>query len=123
VLLVDDESMILEVGQALLTKLGYRVIAAKSGEEAVEIVQRKGSGVDLVLLDMVMPRMGGGEVYDRIREIRPRLPVILCSGYAIDGQAQQIINRGCNGFIQKPFNMADLSQKICQQLNGDARPE
>jgi PAS domain S-box-containing protein len=117
VLLVDDESMILEVGQALLTKLGYRVITAKSGEEAVEIVQRKGSGVDLVLLDIVMPRMGGGEVYDRIREIRPRLPVILCSGYAIDGQAQQIIKRGCNGFIQKPFNISDLSQKIRRLLD------
>ncbi|BBO73118.1 hypothetical protein DSCW_05350 [Desulfosarcina widdelii] len=118
ILLVDDEDMILDVGQAMLQKLGYRVIVANSGNEAVEIVQRMGTKINLVLLDMVMPVMGGGEVYDRIQQICPQMRVILSSGYTIDGQAQLIMQRGCNGFIQKPFNLSELSQKIRQQLNG-----
>ncbi len=117
ILLVDDENMILEVGQELLKRLGYRVITAKNGEEAIEVVKRMRSEIDLVVLDMIMPDMNGGETFDRLREIRPGLPVILCSGYAIDGQAQQIIHRGCNGFIQKPFNISEFSQKIRHLLD------
>ncbi|WP_319410150.1 response regulator [uncultured Desulfosarcina sp.] len=119
VLLVDDEDMILEVGQALLERLGYRVVAVNSGEAAVEAVQRMGSKIDLVLLDMIMPGMSGGEAFDRIREIRPQMRVILSSGYTIDGQARLIMQRGCNGFIQKPFNAAEISQRLRQLLDSD----
>jgi CheY-like chemotaxis protein len=111
-LLVGDEGMILGVSQALLKKLGYQVITAKSGEEATQVVLRMGAGIDLVILDMVMPGMDGGTTFDRIREIHPRMPVLLSSGYAVDGQSSEILRRGCNGFIQKPFNIAKLSQKI-----------
>ena len=120
VLLVDDEEMIIDVGQALLTKLGYRVIGVKSGKEAVEVVQRMGYGIDLVILDMIMPGMDGGKTFDRIRDICPKLPVILSSGYAISGQAEQIMSRGCNGFIQKPFSLYELSQKVRQILDKKA---
>jgi len=119
VLLVDDEDMILEVCRALIEKLRYRVITANSGDDAVEIVQRMGSAIDLVILDMVMPGMGGGEVFDRIHQICPQIRVILSSGYTLDGQAQLIMQRGCNGFIQKPFILPELSQKIRQLLDGD----
>jgi PAS domain S-box-containing protein len=119
VLLVDDEDMIIKVGRALLEKLGYRVLTANSGDDAVEIVHRLGSEIDLALLDMVMPSMGGGEVFDRIRQICPQIRVILSSGYTLDGQAQLIMQRGCNGFIQKPFILSELSQKIRQLLDGD----
>ena len=119
VLLVDDEDMILEVGRALLERLGYRVVAVNSGEAAVEAVQRMGSKIDLVLLDMIMPGMSGGEAFDRIREIRPQMRVILSSGYTIDGQARLIMQRGCNGFIQKPFNAAEISQRLRQLLDSD----
>lgn len=112
ILLVDDEDMIIDVSQALLDKLGYQVIAAKSGEEAIEVVLRLGSGIDLVILDMIMPGMDGGKTFDRIREIHPQMPVLLSSGYAVDGQSSEILRRGCNGFIQKPFNIEKLSQKI-----------
>ena len=112
ILLVDDEDMIINVSQALLEKLGYQVIAAKSGEEATQVVLRMGSGIDLVILDMIMPGMDGGTTFDRIRKIHPRMPVLLSSGYAVDGQSSEILRRGCNGFIQKPFNIAKLSQKI-----------
>jgi CheY-like chemotaxis protein len=66
---------------------------------------------------MVMPGMGGGEVYDQIKRIDPKVKVLLSSGYSIDGQATKILNRGCEGFIQKPFNMEDLSKKIREVLN------
>jgi CheY-like chemotaxis protein len=61
---------------------------------------------------MIMPGMDGNQTFDRLREIRPQLPVLLSSGYAIDGQAIDIMQKGCNGFIQKPFSISELSQKI-----------
>ena len=61
---------------------------------------------------MIMPDANGGETYDRLKEINPEIKVLLSSGYSIVGQATEILNRGCNGFIQKPINMKDLSQKL-----------
>jgi two-component system cell cycle sensor histidine kinase/response regulator CckA len=117
ILLVDDEDMIIEVGKEILKTIGYKVLLARSGREAVEIVSKasKGKGIppiDLVILDMIMPVMGGGDTYDRLKEINPNIKVLLSSGYSIDGDATRILERGCNGFIQKPFNPKQLSQKI-----------
>ena len=117
ILLVDDESMIIEVGRAMLEKLGYRVIVCDSGQDAVETIKSQGTRIDLVLLDMIMPGMDGGKTFDRIRELQPDMPVMLSSGYAINGKATQIMRRGCNGFIQKPFNLSELSEKIRQVLD------
>ena len=112
VLLVDDEEMILEVGRDLLETMGYRVLLSGGGQEAMEIYKRNRGEIDIVVLDMVMPNMGGGEVYDRIKEIDPNAKVLLSSGYSIEGEASEILERGCNGFIQKPFNMKELCGKI-----------
>jgi CheY-like chemotaxis protein len=114
ILLVDDEEIILDVGRELLETLGYRVFVARSGMDAIDIVRkaRGSSAPDLVILDMVMPRMGGGEVYDRLKEIRTDLKVLLSSGYSINGEATEILERGCDGFIQKPFQMKELSVSI-----------
>ena len=70
-----------------------------------------------MLLDMIMPDMSGGETYDRMKDIDPKVKVLLSSGYSIDGQATEILNRGCNGFIQKPFKMKELSQKLREILD------
>jgi len=118
VLLVDDEAMIIDVGARMLAKLGYEVKTARNGAEAVEIFKAHQDEIDLVLLDMVMPKVGGGEAFDRLRKINPDLKVILCSGYSIDGQASEILNRGCNAFIQKPFNLKTLSQNIQTVMGG-----
>jgi len=72
--------------------------------------------IDIVVLDLIMPDMGGGEVYDRIKEINPKVRVLLSSGYSIDGQANEILRRGCDAFIQKPFNMKELSGRIREVL-------
>ena len=86
VLLVDDETMILDVGAAMLEKLNYRVICAAGGEKAVERVRHEGDRIDLVILDLIMPGMDGSETFDRIRALAPELPVIIASGYAMEGQ-------------------------------------
>jgi two-component system cell cycle sensor histidine kinase/response regulator CckA len=112
VLLVDDEEMILDVGRRLLEKLGYRVITASGGEEALKIVSESGSEIRLVILDMIMPGMSGEETFKRIKAGYPGINVLLASGYSLNGQAQDILNMGCNGFIQKPFDLADFSQRI-----------
>ncbi|MBW2172382.1 MAG: PAS domain S-box protein, partial [Deltaproteobacteria bacterium] len=112
VLLVDDEEAIRQVGQELLETMGYHVLLASNGEEAIELYGRHSDDIDLVLLDIVMPQMGGGEAYERMKEINPDVKVLLLSGYSIDGEAADILQRGCNGFIQKPFTMKELSGRI-----------
>jgi len=122
VLLVDDEDMIIKVAQAMLEKLGYRVVVAKDGKQAVDTVKRKGNEIDLVILDLIMPGIKGGKAFDLIHEIQPEMPVILSSGYSLNGQANDIMQRGCNGFIQKPFNISELSQKVQKILNEAKSP-
>ncbi len=112
VLLVDDEEIILEVGKELLEGMGYRVLTAKDGKQAMEVYKKDRDEIDIVVLDMVMPNMGGGEAYDRMKEINPDIKVLLSSGFSIDGEASEILERGCNGFVQKPFTMKELSGKI-----------
>jgi len=117
ILLVDDEEIILDVGKAILEALGYIVITADGGEHAIEKILEADRGIDLVILDMIMPKMGGGKTFDRIREIQPGMPVILSSGYSINGQADEIMQRGCNGFIQKPFTISEISIIVRQVLS------
>lgn len=117
ILLVDDENMILDVGREFLKKLGYKVLLAGGGQEAIDVYESNKEGIDLVILDIIMPNMSGGEVYDRLRDIDPDVKVLLSSGYSIDGKATEILNRGCDGFIQKPFDIKGLSKKIREILD------
>ena len=117
ILLVDDEKLIIDVAQAMLERLGYRVLVCMGGQEAVRMITDMGHEIDLVILDMIIPGMDGGKTFDCIRQVQPDMPVILSSGYAINGQADKIMRRGCNGFIQKPYNISDLSQKIRRVLD------
>jgi PAS domain S-box-containing protein len=114
ILLIDDEEMIIKVGEELLNELGYEVLSARSGQEAIELYQKNVGKIDLVIMDMIMPGMGGGETFDRLKSINPDIKVLLSSGYSINGQASKILERGCDGFIQKPFNLIQLSDKIHQ---------
>ena len=121
ILVVDDEEMILNVGKAILEKLGYRAMVAAGGMQAVETVLERGDEIDLVILDLIMPGFDGRETFERIRKIQPDMPVMLSSGYSIDGQAQEILEKGGNGFIQKPFQISALSQAIRKILD-DNKP-
>ncbi|OPY69351.1 MAG: Blue-light-activated protein [Syntrophorhabdaceae bacterium PtaU1.Bin034] len=116
ILLVDDEPTIITVGSEVLALLGYTVLTASSGVEAVEVFSRKKGEIDLVILDMIMPEMGGGETFDMLKKIDPLVRVILSSGYSITGEANRIVERGCRGFIQKPFTPVELSRKVREAM-------
>ena len=100
----------------MLEATGYKVFTAQGGEEALALYGERKGAIDIVVLDMIMPSMGGGETYDRLKAINPHIRVILSSGYSMNDQAGKILERGCNSFIQKPFNLNDLSQKIREVL-------
>ena len=120
ILIVDDEDIVLDVGVEVLKTLGYRVLAARSGPEAIEIYRQRAGEIDMVILDMIMPEMGGGRVFDAMKGINPSVKVLLASGYSLNGQASNILSRGCRGFIQKPFSIIDLSRKIREVLGKPA---
>jgi two-component system, cell cycle sensor histidine kinase and response regulator CckA len=116
ILLVDDEAMILKVNQAMLEKMGYAVLTANAGQAALDLFERSMDRIDMVILDMIMPDMGGGIVFDRLKALLPDVKVLLSSGYSLSEQAEAILARGCAGFIQKPFNMEQLRTKIGEIL-------
>ena len=121
ILLVDDERLVIDVAQAMLARLGYRVMICMGGQEAVNVITDIGSMIDMVILDLIMPGMDGSTAFDRIREIQPDMPVLLSSGYAMNGHTENIMRRGCDGFIQKPYNISDLSNKVRNVLDNSKR--
>jgi CheY-like chemotaxis protein len=117
ILLVDDEPNVLTVSKEILESLGYTVHGMSSGKETIAFYKGMKDTVSLIILDMIMPGFSGGETFDRIRGMNPSAKIILSSGYSLDGQAQQILDKGCNGFIQKPFNVTNISRKIREVLD------
>ncbi len=115
ILIVDDEYEFRDVGEEMLRELGYEVITATNGQEACAVFAAQQETIDLIILDMIMPIMGGGQAFDRLRTIKPDVRILLSSGYSADSEAADILSRGCDGFIQKPFRMNELS-KILRQL-------
>ncbi len=112
ILVVDDEPANMEVTKEILEILSYNVKTACNGSEAVAIYQEQREEIELIILDMIMPGMGGGETFDRLKQINPDVRVLLSSGYSLEGQAKDILNRGCLGFIQKPYKIEELAGKI-----------
>ena len=116
-LLIDDEEMILDVGSEMLEALGYKVMTAAGGKLGLDIYEQNREKIDLVILDMIMPEFGGADTFEALRRINPSVRVLLSSGYSVEGQAKEIIQNGCKGFIQKPFSMTELSRKLRSTLN------
>ncbi|OGV53955.1 MAG: hypothetical protein A2X45_21535 [Lentisphaerae bacterium GWF2_50_93] len=119
ILLVEDEQIVSDMVASMLRSLGHKVIACYDGIEAVEFYRKSSKSIDIVILDMVMPKMSGKEAFITLKDINPGIRVILSSGYSIDGDAQSIIDAGAKAFIQKPFNMKDLSKCIEDALSED----
>ncbi|MBW1781943.1 MAG: response regulator [Deltaproteobacteria bacterium] len=117
VMVVDDEELILDVLAPMLKRMGYDVLIARSGREAIQVYEENKDRIDIIVLDMVMPDMGGSETYDRISQMNPHVKVLLSSGYSINGQARKLLDRGCSDFIQKPFRVKQLAQKIREILD------
>jgi DNA-binding NtrC family response regulator len=121
ILLVEDEVSIGEIGNDLLTDLGYRVDVARNGRDAVDLLSDPARGFDLVILDMNMPRMGGRETFDQIKELRPSLKIIVCSGYSSTMLADGTFVRAIDGFIQKPYEIDSFAHKIRSVLDTPTR--
>jgi len=116
ILLVDDEEGTIQVEKLMLREPGYQVVPALSGKEAIELYKEKMVDFDLVALDMIMPEMNGKDTYDALKKINPAVKVLLVSGYSLNKQIEELMDKGCNGFIQKPFDIVHLSQKLRKVL-------
>ncbi len=117
ILIVDDEEESLLAEELMLTELGYEVMAARSGKEALEIYQENIARLALVTLDMIMPEMSGKDTYRQLKQINPDVKVLLISGYSSNQQVKEIMGLGCSAFLQKPFDIFRLSQKINEVMN------
>jgi signal transduction histidine kinase/CheY-like chemotaxis protein len=116
ILLVEDDDVVVDISQKILTRLGYQTLVAKTGEEAIKIFKKTDEKFDLVLLDMKLPDIDGKKIFSAIKETRPGLKVIILSGYSLDGPVQEILDAGADGFIQKPFSLSTLSTQIREVL-------
>jgi PAS domain S-box-containing protein len=116
ILLVDDEEATMQVEKLMLTQLGYTVFPARSGREAVDLYRKNAAALDLVALDVIMPGMSGRDTYNELKKIDPEVKVLLVSGYSLNKQIEELMDLGCYGFIQKPFDIVQLSQKIREVL-------
>ncbi len=117
VLIVDDEPRVLDICERFLKSLGYSVLTARSGAEALKKHERHKVNIDIVVLDMVMPGMGGGEVFDALTAMEPGVKVLISTGYSVEGEVTDLIKRGCKGYIQKPFSMKVLAREIRRLLD------
>lgn len=117
ILVVDDEPAVRSIIEKQLTDLGYSVVLAENGCEALEIYRKRGSEIDLVLLDIIMPVMAGEETFIKLKKLNHNAKVIIMSGYSEDGKAVGILRQGVNGFVQKPFKLQKLSEVVSEVLN------
>ncbi len=117
ILIVDDEEIIRQLGADILEDVGYKVILASRGEEAIALYRQKRKDIGLVVLDVVMPGLGGKETFRKLREINPNIKVLLSSGYSTDGEVGEILKEGVSGLIQKPYKDEELIGKVREMLD------
>ena len=120
ILVVDDEGIIRDLARNALENAGFHVIEARDGLEAIQSFEEKGDGVDLVLLDMTMPRMGGAEAFRRIRDLSPGVKVLLTSGYTQKESLESLADLPPDGFLQKPFRVRELVGKVRELLRNQS---
>ncbi|HET6490579.1 MAG TPA: response regulator [Syntrophales bacterium] len=119
ILIVDDEADILDIAQNTLEQFGYTVLTARSGEEAVETYSRQGKQINLVILDLGMPGMGGEKCLRELLRINPSVTVLIASGYAATQTVHNILEAGATGFMAKPYRLEDMLKKVRDLLDGE----
>ena len=117
ILLVDDEDSIRIFAEQALIKFGYKVMSASSGEEALDLFRDKSTDIDLVVMDLGMPGMGGYKCLKELLKLEPQVKVIIASGYSIDGPIKQSIEAGARGYVGKPYQLADLLNTVREVLD------
>ena len=121
ILVVDDEGVVRDIASRMLEGLGYHAVTASDGQEAIDYYRQHGDGIDLVIIDMIMPRMGGHECYRMLKQIDPHVRAILSTGYGLNGAAQAMLDDGVLQLIQKPYIMAQLAETVAHALGEPAR--
>ncbi len=116
ILLIDDEEMILDVGEKMLRKIGYSVYSAISGIDAVEYIKNNKASFDAAIIDMIMPKMSGNETAKELRKLLPDIPILFSSGYSEEEKIHDIVSEMNGKFIQKPYTIQDLSKKLKEML-------
>jgi two-component system, cell cycle sensor histidine kinase and response regulator CckA len=116
VLLVDDDDSIRELGEQILEMFGYTVISAPDGERALQVYREGKDGIDLVILDLIMPGMGGGQCLQRILEINSQAKVVIASGYFANGETEQAAASGAKAFVHKPYNVHQMLKVVREVL-------
>jgi len=117
ILLIDDENTVIDVTREILLVLGYTPIVANNSKDALSLYGDRKNEISLVILDMIMPEMGGEETYAKLKAVNPNVKVLFSSGYSMNSQTADIVKQGTNAFIQKPFNIKHLSEKIREVLD------
>jgi CheY-like chemotaxis protein len=118
VLLVDDEKLLRDIGSELLEDLGYMVYPAINGEDALAVYAAHQEEISLVILDIIMPKMGGKEAFLQLRELAPDLKVLFCSGFSSEGTNDELMKLGACGFIHKPYSRSELSRAVAEAMAG-----
>ncbi|MFZ0132987.1 MAG: response regulator [Desulfobacterales bacterium] len=116
ILLIEDEAVVVEALRKLFERLGYHVLSATTGKEAIGLAKAFDGDIDVAILDVFLPDMNGNKIYPLLKEFRPNLKVLVCSGYALEGPAQEILDAGAQGFVQKPVSIEELSGEIKKLL-------
>lgn len=116
-LLVDDEDMVLAAGRVILEKLGYTVLTARDGDEALQVYRDRQDEIALVVTDTVMPKMGGGKLYATLAEINPSVKVLLMSGYGLKEKEADLLVSNVRGFIEKPLDFCKLGHVVRRALD------
>ena len=117
IMLVDDEKVIRETSSTLLEHLGYNVVVAKNGQEAIKLFKPMAEDISLVILDMIMPRMSGTETFHKLKEIRSDIKIVISSGFTNNEDLTELRQCGLAGDIQKPYSAASLSQLLAKVLS------
>jgi DNA-binding NtrC family response regulator len=118
ILLVEDDEMVLKMVSNMLEALGYMVIATENPQDALSLCERAAAPIDLVITDVVMPQMSGKELRDKLTVLRPELKILFMSGYTSNIIAQHGVLEECTQFIQKPFSIHLLAEKVKQMIAG-----
>ena len=118
ILIVDDQETIWDFLIEALQMLGYSVLLAENGADAVEIYEANPGAVDLVLMDMIMPKLGGSQAFGKIREIDPQAKILLSSGFVNEEDIQHLLKQGACGFLSKPHRLPVVVKAIRDALDG-----
>ena len=121
ILIVDDEYPALHACRELLETLGYSVLASQNPEKGLRMYQERREEIDMVVLDLIMPEMSGVEMFHKLRAVNPQVKILISSGYSMDGSVSELMEKGCDGFVQKPYTIQSISQKVYQILKQKAQ--